>query len=43
MSAEEWTVGIVAQTVSGEVMLKMTSEQADELRDALTWLTADES
>lgn len=39
----EWTVGIVAQTISGEVVLKMTQDQADELRDALVWLTGDES
>lgn len=38
MSAE-WTVGIVAQTVEGEVVLKMTEEQAAELRDGPAWLT----
>lgn len=35
----EWTIGIVAQTVTGEVVLKMTEEQAAELRDGLVWLT----
>ena len=35
----DWSVGIVAQTVSGEVMLKMTTQQAEELRDGLVWLT----
>ena len=43
MSASEWTVGIVAQTVEGEVVLRMTAQQADELRDSLAWLTGDES
>ena len=37
---DEWTVGIVAQTVDGEVVLKMTQAQADELRDGLSWLTS---
>lgn len=40
--SDEWTVGIVAQTVEGEVVLKMTTEQADELRDSLLWLTGDD-
>lgn len=39
---QDWTVGIVAQTVSGEIVLRMTEAQADELRDALIWLTGDE-
>lgn len=39
MTDPEWTVGIVAQTVSGEVVLRMTEAQADELRDQLVWLT----
>ena len=39
MSGPEWTVGVVAQTTSGEVILKMTEAQADELRDSLVWLT----
>ena len=43
MSAPEWTVGIVAQTVEGEVVLRMTAEQADELRDQLVWLTGDDA
>ena len=37
-----WTVGVVAQTVSGEVVLRMTEAQADELRETLLWLTGDE-
>jgi hypothetical protein len=41
--SSEWTVGIVAQTVSGEVVLKMTEAQADELRDGLIWLTGDDA
>lgn len=36
---QEWTVGVVAQTVTGEVVLRMTAAQADELRDSLNWLT----
>lgn len=39
MTETEWTVGIVAQTVNGEVVLRMTEAQADELRDGLVWLT----
>lgn len=39
MSEREWTVGIVAETVAGEVVLKMTETQAVELRDQLVWLT----
>ena len=42
MSAD-WTVGIVAQTVEGEVVLRMTEEQAAELRDGLAWLTEADS
>lgn len=42
MDSREWTVGIVAQTVSGEVVLRMTTAQADELRDQLIWLTGDD-
>lgn len=38
----EWTVGIVAQTVEGEVVLRMTEQQAAELREGLTWLTGDD-
>lgn len=38
----EWSVGIVAETVEGEVVLKMTDDQAAELRDALVWLTEEE-
>lgn len=37
-----WSVGIVAQTVSGEVLLKMTEGQAIELRDSLVWLTSED-
>lgn len=37
----EWTVGIVVETVSGEVVLKMTEAQADWLRDQLIFLTSD--
>lgn len=43
MSEQDWTVGIVAQTVSGEVVLRMTQAQADELRDELVWLTGDDA
>ena len=39
----DWSVGIVAQTVTGDVALKMTSDQATELLDALTWLVGGES
>lgn len=35
----EWTVGVVAQTITGEVVLKMTESQADDLRESLIWLT----
>jgi hypothetical protein len=38
MSESEWTVGVVAETVQGEVVLRMTEEQAASLRDTLTWL-----
>jgi hypothetical protein len=37
----EWTVGIVAETVEGDVVLRMTDAQADALRDSLVWLTED--
>lgn len=39
MSAEDWDVFLRASTVEGDVVLRMTSEQADELRDSLIWLT----
>lgn len=39
----EWTVAIVAETVNGEVVLRMTEPQADELRERLDWLMGDES
>jgi hypothetical protein len=39
----DWAVAIVAETVEGEVVLKMTEEQADSLRDSLVWLTTGES
>lgn len=42
MPETEWTVGVVAQTVAGDVVLRMTQAQADELRDALVWLTGDD-
>jgi hypothetical protein len=42
VSAADWSVGIVANTVEGEVVLRMTEEQAIELRDGLTWLTGDD-
>lgn len=35
----DWTVGIVAETVAGDVVLRMTEEQAASLRDSLAWLT----
>lgn len=41
-SAEGWTVGIVAQTVEGEVVLRMTEAQADELLDGLNFLCGDD-
>lgn len=41
MTGPEWTVGIVAETVEGDVVLRMTEAQADRLRDALAWLTED--
>lgn len=34
-----WSVGIVAETVEGEVVLRMTDAQAARLRDSLVWLT----
>lgn len=37
----DWSVGIVANTIAGPVRLLMTTEQADELRDRLVWLTGD--
>ena len=40
--AEDWSVGIVAETVAGEVVLRMTEEQAARLRDGLNWLTGDD-
>lgn len=40
--SDEWTVGIVAQTITGEVLLKMTDAQAEELRDGLVFLTGDD-
>lgn len=41
-TSAEWTVGIVATTTVGDVVLRMTSEQAAELRDQLAWLTDDD-
>lgn len=38
-----WTVGAVAHTVEGEVVLRMTEEQATELRDMLDWLCEEDS
>lgn len=35
----EWTIGIVAETVEGDVVLRMTEGQAAALRDGLEWLT----
>ena len=35
---QEWTVGIVAETVAGDVVLRMTEPQAAALRDSLVWL-----
>lgn len=37
----DWQVGIVADTVLGEVVLKMTEDQAEALRDGLTFLMGD--
>ena len=37
--SDEWTVGVVVETVTGEVVLKMTEAQAEELRECLMWLT----
>lgn len=42
MSAEDWTVGVVAGTVTGEVVLKMSTEQATALRDQLVFLMGDD-
>lgn len=44
MSEQEvpWTVGLVAETVSGQVVLKMTETQAREVVQSLTWLLADD-
>lgn len=42
MPAPDWTVGIVAETVEGDVVLRMTEEQAARLRDGLAWLTSDD-
>lgn len=36
-----WSIYFVAQTVDGEVSLRMTDEQAAELRDGLAWLMED--
>lgn len=36
-----WQVGVVARTVEGDVTLRMTEEQAAELRDCLNYLTGD--
>lgn len=35
MSADEWTVGAVAETVDGGTLLRMTERQAEALRDLL--------
>lgn len=37
-----WDVGVIAQTITGEGVLRMTEAQAAELRDALIWLTGDD-
>ena len=37
-----WGVGVVAQTVAGEITLRMTTAQAIELRECLAWLTDDD-
>lgn len=37
----DWQVGIVADTVLGEVVLKMTEDQAEALRDGLAFLMGD--
>ena len=37
----DWTVGVVTQTCTGDVVLKMTTEQAAELRDRLIYLMGD--
>ena len=38
----DWAVGIVAETTEGEVVLRMTTEQADRLHESLTWLLEDD-
>lgn len=38
----DWTVGIVAETIHGDVVLKMTEEQAGKLRDGLVWITGED-
>jgi hypothetical protein len=40
-AGREWTVGIVAETVTGDVVLRMTEPQAAALRDGLAWLMED--
>lgn len=37
-----WTVGVVAETFEGDVVLKMTSVQAASLLERLTWLMGDD-
>jgi len=34
-----WTVAIVAETTEGDVVLQMTAEQAERLRDGLVDIT----
>lgn len=41
--SEQWTVGIVAATVEGDVTLRMTTEQAEQLRDQLAWLVEEDA
>jgi hypothetical protein len=38
-----WTVAIVAETTEGDVVLRMTEEQAVRLRDGLVEITKEES
>lgn len=40
--APGWTVGAVAHAVEGDVVLRMTEEQATKLRETLVWLTGEE-
>lgn len=40
--APAWSVGAVAQTAEGDVVLRMTEDQAAKLRDTLNWLTSEE-